>query len=86
MGQENSNPRRRRLVGVVAVVGALAAVPAGAALAESGGGGTERQGGGGAEGQATFRDAQQSQPRDGDRDGRDCPEDRQGAQPEGVQL
>jgi hypothetical protein len=78
MGQENSNPRRRRLVGAVIVAAALAAVPAGAALAESGGGGTE--------GQATFRDVQQSQPRDGNRDGRDCPEDRQGAQPEGVQL
>jgi nitrous oxide reductase len=78
MGQENSNPRRRRLVGAVVVAAALAAVPAGAALAESGGGGTE--------GQATFRDVQQSQPRDGDRDGRDCPEDRQQAQPEGVQL
>ena len=82
MGQENSNPRRRRLVGAVVVAAALAAVPAGAALAESGGGGA----GGGTEGQATFRDVQQSQPRDGDRDGRDCPEDRQGAQPEGVQL
>ena len=82
MGQENSNPRRRRLVGAVVVAAALAAVPAGAALAESGCGGT----GGGTEGQATFRDVQQSQPRDGDRDGRDCPEDRQGAQPEGVQL
>ena len=78
MGQENSNPRRRRLVGAVVVAAALAAVPAGVALAESGGGGTE--------GQATTRDVQQSQPRDGDRDGRDCPEDRQGAQPEGVQL
>ena len=83
MGQENSNPRRRRLVGAVIVAAALAAVPAAAALAESGGGGT---GGGGTEGQATTRDVQQSQPRDGDRDGRDCPEDRQGAQPEGVQL
>jgi phage tail tape-measure protein len=82
MGQENSNPRRRRLVGAVIVAAALAAVLAGAALAESGGGGT----GGGTEGQATFRDVQQSQPRDGNRDGRDCPEDRQGAQPEGVQL
>jgi phage tail tape-measure protein len=82
MGQENSNPRRRRLVGAVVVAAALAAVPAGAALAESGGGGA----GGGTEGQATFGDVQQSQPRDGDRDGRDCPEDRQRAQPEGVQL
>jgi hypothetical protein len=83
MGQENSNPRRRRLVAAVAVAAALAAVPAGAALAESGGGGT---GGGGTEGQATARGVQQSQPRDGDRDRRDCPEDRQRAQPEAEQL
>ena len=78
MGQENSNPRRRRLVTAVVVADALAAVPAGVALAESGGGGTE--------GQATARDGQQSEPRDGDRDRRDCPEDRQRAQPEAEQL
>lgn len=78
MGQENSKPRRRRLVAAVVVAAALAAVPAGVALAESGGGGTE--------GQATTRDARQSQPRDGDRDRRDCPEDRQRAQPGAEQL
>jgi hypothetical protein len=68
-------PRRRSaLIAVVAAL-AVAAVPAGVALAGSGGQSS------GSEGQvpdaATIQDRGQGD-RNGDRDGHDCPKDRQG--------
>jgi hypothetical protein len=74
MDEERARPRRGRvLLTVLAVAAAVAAVPAGVALAGSGGSeqSTVQQG------EAPDRGAPEG--RDGDR--RDCPKDREGDQP-----
>jgi hypothetical protein len=72
--EENQRPRRGRpFLAAIAVAGAIAAVPAGVALAGDSGGSGEPSG---SEAQSG-RTIQSTQPdRDGDR--RDCPKDRQG--------
>jgi hypothetical protein len=72
--EEDKRPRRgRRFLAAIAVAGAIAAVPAGVALAGDSGGSGEPSGGEAQSG----RTIQSTQPdRDGDR--RDCPKDRQG--------
>jgi hypothetical protein len=89
MGQDGSNPRRRRLVAALVMAGVLAALPAGAALAGgsgdsgSSGAGDASSGAGAVEVQSTAPDGQQPDRRDGKRD---CPEDRERGQQESVQL
>jgi nitrous oxide reductase len=76
----HDRPGRRPLLTVAAVALAIAAVPAGVALAGSGG---ESSGGEAQAPDATFIQDQaprgETPPGDGDRrDGHDCPKDRQG--------
>ena len=65
MGQDGSNPRRRRLVAALVAAGVLAALPAGAALAGgsgdsgSSGAGDASSGAGAVEVQSTAPDGQQ---------------------------
>ena len=79
MEEEADSPRRgRRLITLLAVAGALAAVPAGVALA----GGSDGSTSSGSEGQSGATTIQQEAQPDGERPDRgDCPEkDGQGGQ------
>jgi nitrous oxide reductase len=81
-------PRRRGLVTALAVAAAIAAVPAGVALAGSDNSG--QSSGGEAQSGPDATSIQATPPGDGNRDrdgdGRDCPKDRQGDSSDTTEL
>ena len=76
MDEERQRPRGRALLTVLAVAAAIAAVPAGVALAGSDDSGQAS----GTEGQTGTFEVQDQAPDRGDGDRRDCPKDHQDGQ------